>query len=1086
MKLSDSAVPPSFGFAINEATIFAPWRPWYMGHYCGWGVVSVTDSVCYEAYFTTQLQGYTDTSNSKLAWPRDRGAYFFPTNPGNAPTGLYCRKGEDQCSMYLAKVDWAVESQNPPSDPNEEKFTVTGCDVTVEPCDKDLEALQAEVKKATERLDDNFDDALAQFKDRGRFPWTMGEPYIPRTGPKNATMSRSPFIGYYDLAWSQPPSNNDRVVVDSGRKQFGNQFQAAGYTLPKECTKEDFARARAGDLESVKKLRDCSLTLEVHSVGFYEQWEHFFPAGTPKQKIGELVNIANANGLAASQYGRTMFFMAGLPEQKVAASFFTQDGAGFDYPSKLSIYDQVYGAGPYTQYLPMVNPDGDIAASSESTPLRPDGTVDGMVQPYADNMWHSFFMSNHMNQSPEHFIRGLRGRTLWHNEWRSNLMFLGYYTPVDEPFTKKADAKGGGMLKPNVSFDAQFAHRDFPAGFQPENYKVPYHGNTCDSCHIRNGSGIPLAPNGLLSNIHTERGINPGFFARGDYTYSNGYNPRLKDPTGKGNTPFIPSMKMVLFDLKEPSPRRASSGVDADDHTSPAAGHFSQDGYYNNKIMNFYGNSFHVNLEGKLPTYDLKYVKIGSEEDTGAGKPFEIVDTTERMRRMPDGTIKTYVPKRAIAAHFNTGDPSDYKSYSACREEDIDPSQGSSPDKFPLVPQDTDWPLNCDDVSGSAVEEAIRNGEVGFMHLLGKRLGNTPLIEMIPDQFVIDTSTAQKKTFAQKDSAGKEWYAPGLYPLVAGTRSGWSLTDLNYRSCRERKFGTSSSDCYIGRWGWIGDRASLEDQVANAAYVEQNITTKASYDMIAQSSPPESHSELVRYNTLMCGPADLGCQLAGSANSDITEQEVRDMATYQRWIGIPQRSEFQVETKAVQDGERVFRDVGCSHCHIIDKIPFVENDNMLPDEERAKLKKLLIQKSGKTDYPFVSYLGTDLLMHDMGYLSQVAKGTEKMRDPDTGVIQKNRYNHAYFQFIRTPPLKGLRFNRFVTDSHHNKAPAGTLEGYEAQAGCDFLLHDGRACDAIEAAYLHDGPAVLAIGMIEALNQLSLSDLESLRAFLYSL
>lgn len=25
--------------------------------------------------------------------------------------------------------------------------------------------------------------------------------------------------------------------------------------------------------------------------------------------------------------------------------------------------------------------------------------------------------------------------------------------------------------------------------------------------------------------------------------------------------------------------------------------------------------------------------------------------------------------------------------------------------------------------------------------------------------------------------------------------------------------------------------------------------------------------------------------------------------------------------------------------------------------------------------------------------------------------------------------------------------------------CDFLLHDGRPCDAIEAAFLHDGPEI---------------------------
>ncbi len=180
----------------------------------------------------------------------------------------------------------------------------------------------------------------------------------------------------------------------------------------------------------------------------------------------------------------------------------------------------------------------------------------------------------------------------------------------------------------------------------------------------------------------------------------------------------------------------------------------------------------------------------------------------------------------------------------------------------------------------------------------------------------------------------------------------------------------------------------------------------------------------------------------------------------------------------------------------------VTDRDLLADDERKKLEKFLIEENGKTDYPFVSYLGTDLLLHDMGYLSQVAKGPlktdsnprrggnndddsryVKMRD-DNGKIRPGY--QAYFQLIRTPPLKGLRFNRFVTDSHHNKTTSTGLNGYESRAGCDFLLHDGRACDAIEAAFLHDGPAVKELGMIEELNKKTVDELDKLRAFLYSL
>jgi hypothetical protein len=124
-------------------------------------------------------------------------------------------------------------------------------------------------------------------------------------------------------------------------------------------------------------------------------------------------------------------------------------------------------------------------------------------------------------------------------------------------------------------------------------------------------------------------------------------------------------------------------------------------------------------------------------------------------------------------------------------------------------------------------------------------------------------------------------------------------------------------------------------------------------------------------------------------------------------------------------------------------------------------------------------------MHDMGYLSQVGNATNLIRDID-GVPFLPYHN--YVQKIRTPALKGLRFNRFVTDSHRNTDPYNdpTKPQVPQIPACDFLLHDGRACDAIEAAFLHDGPAIKALKVIEGLNGLDKPKLQQLRAFLYSL
>jgi hypothetical protein len=97
--------------------------------------------------------------------------------------------------------------------------------------------------------------------------------------------------------------------------------------------------------------------------------------------------------------------------------------------------------------------------------------------------------------------------------------------------------------------------------------------------------------------------------------------------------------------------------------------------------------------------------------------------------------------------------------------------------------------------------------------------------------------------------------------------------------------------------------------------------------------------------------------------------------------------------------------------------------------------------------------------------------------------------HDFVQKIRTPPLKGLRFNRFVTDSQlntQNTCAYAPKTAPPCDPACDFLLHDGRACDAIEAAFLHDGPAIKKLGVIEGLNALTSTQLMQLGAFLYSL
>lgn len=952
---------PSLGFAITEATIFAPWRPWYMGHYCGVDRADYIDAVCYDDYFTTQLQAPADSAANQF-WLRDYPAVFDPqgTKPGYT---RFCQSGKASCSMYLGKVDWLPDATEP---------RVVGCVKDGGLSEDPLEKCQGEVNESTLRLDNQFNSSLSKYSDVGRYPWAES-----RDNDPGAAIATNPSIGFYKL---------ERFQESGGGYRPSSQFKAPGYVLPTLCTKRDFSEARQGDSDAIARLKKCAVNFEIHTSGFHEIWEELYGGGELSgSDVEEISRVLP--GFEANQYGRTMFMYAGVAEQKLPVSFRLLDDG-------MSIFDKMYGSSLYTQYLPMVNP-ADHTLVSRS---------------YGNNFWHAFFMSNHMNQTPDHFIRGIRGRTLWHNEYRSKIM----YQSAELEHKDK-----------NTRFEGKLGHVDFPAGFQVANQQSPFHGNTCDSCHIRNGSGIPLMPNGKLPQIHVDRGMNATFkINERDYTYTN---------------TNLPAMKMVLFDLKAGSDRIEQ--CDANDRAVPGETAASLDPYYTSKIMNFYGNSFHVNQSGGLPTYTMTYIPI--TRDSG----FEVV--ANDSQRKPRGRDVAYQPMRIQLSGIEAD--------ARCNKtSDIKPNPGID---------DSRWPENCADVSGNAISQALANGEIGFLHLIGRRLGNTPLIEMIPDQTILAAQRAQR-------TEGDIEYA-GCYGLTAGTRlikAGVS----DYRRCESNQLGADQDDCYISRWGWMGDRASLEDQIANAAVVEMNITSKAGEKALHENEAKPA--KLVRYKQALCGPADASCN-PGNANSDITEQEIEDMATYQRWIGIPQRSEYQVSSEAVQRGEKIFSDeLQCGSCHIIRKIPFVEHDNILPDEERASLMKLQTRSGGAADYPFVSYLGTDLLLHDMGYLSQVARLPNKQAIRNSDGTVKDEYA-SYIQRIRTPALKGMRFNRFVTDSNHNS---------QNGVGCDFLLHDGRACDAIEAAYLHDGPAVKQLGMIGKLNNLSPEEMKALRAFLYSL
>jgi CxxC motif-containing protein (DUF1111 family) len=160
-----------------------------------------------------------------------------------------------------------------------------------------------------------------------------------------------------------------------------------------------------------------------------------------------------------------------------------------------------------------------------------------------------------------------------------------------------------------------------------------------------------------------------------------------------------------------------------------------------------------------------------------------------------------------------------------------------------------------------------------------------------------------------------------------------------------------------------------------------------------------------------------GCDLVGGFEASFEELEA--ITAFQRFLAPPPRGEI---TEAVNDGEVIFEEIGCSKCHI-DSLATGANE---------------IEALSNKDVELYS----DLLLHDMG--PELADGIEK--GPAKG-----------YEF-RTTPLWGLRTR-------------------------NFFLHDGRTDSLEEAIKLHGGEAETVIDKFLGLSQ---EGLDSLMAFLNSL
>ena len=173
---------------------------------------------------------------------------------------------------------------------------------------------------------------------------------------------------------------------------------------------------------------------------------------------------------------------------------------------------------------------------------------------------------------------------------------------------------------------------------------------------------------------------------------------------------------------------------------------------------------------------------------------------------------------------------------------------------------------------------------------------------------------------------------------------------------------------------------------------------------------------------------EAACQGAPSGGvPEVTAQVLEAIGVYARSLAVPARR--NVDEPSVARGEEQFERLGCAKCHA----------PTLRTESLADLTELPAERI----HPY-----TDLLLHDLG---------AELSD------ERPTYAAAGREW-RTPPLWGLGLVQHVN-------------------GHSFLLHDGRARNALEAILWHAGEALAARN---AFVTLARSERQELLAFLDSL
>lgn len=213
----------------------------------------------------------------------------------------------------------------------------------------------------------------------------------------------------------------------------------------------------------------------------------------------------------------------------------------------------------------------------------------------------------------------------------------------------------------------------------------------------------------------------------------------------------------------------------------------------------------------------------------------------------------------------------------------------------------------------------------------------------------------------------------------------------------------------LGRFGWKANQPTVAQQTAGAFQGDLGI-----------SSP--------LFTSQPCTATQTDCLKAPNGGQPEINQELLDMVTfYASLLAVPARRE--VNDPEVLKGERLFKQVNCSACHLPELKTGVKPD--FPELEHQRIQ------------PF-----TDLLLHDLG---------EGLADQRPDFLASGRE-------WRTAPLWGIGL-------------VETVNGHTR------FLHDGRARNLMEAILWHGGEAEVSRQQVLNLSQ---AERSALLRFLNSL